>query len=147
MVMGNGVAARLEEMLYLMKFIICKIPIYGKAPSWVFPGSQPLSAFHLETSTSILCSFITSTHAKISSKIQTVSTKNAPPALKVYSQALIANGFVYCSGTRIRDGNLSQGQLAVDTYICAGRSPILFFFEPAFSIQQLCRCLNCDDAT
>jgi len=33
MVMGNGVAARLEEMLYLMKFIICKIPIYGKAPS------------------------------------------------------------------------------------------------------------------
>ena len=36
----------------------------------------------------------------MSSKIGAVSTKNAPAALSVYSQAIIANGFVYCSGTQ-----------------------------------------------
>jgi hypothetical protein len=35
----------------------------------------------------------------MSSKISAVSTKNAPAALSVYSQAIVANGFVYCSGT------------------------------------------------
>ena len=40
--MGNGVAARLEEMLYLMKFTVCNIPIYGKTPSPVFPSPQPV---------------------------------------------------------------------------------------------------------
>lgn len=35
---------------------------------------------------------------KMSSKISAVSTKNAPAALSVYSQAIVANGFVYCSG-------------------------------------------------
>jgi hypothetical protein len=34
----------------------------------------------------------------MSSKISAVSTKNAPPAMAVYSQAIVANGFVYCSG-------------------------------------------------
>lgn len=28
-----------------------------------------------------------------------VSTKNAPPALGPYSQAIVANGLVFCSGT------------------------------------------------
>jgi 2-iminobutanoate/2-iminopropanoate deaminase len=28
-----------------------------------------------------------------------VSTENAPPALGPYSQAIVANGFVFCSGT------------------------------------------------
>jgi len=39
----------------------------------------------------------------MSSKISAVSTKNAPAALSVYSQAIVANGFVYCSGTSIHD--------------------------------------------
>jgi hypothetical protein len=34
----------------------------------------------------------------MSSKISAVFTKNAPPPRTVYSQAIIANGFVYCSG-------------------------------------------------
>jgi enamine deaminase RidA (YjgF/YER057c/UK114 family) len=36
----------------------------------------------------------------MSTKISAVSTKNAPAALAVYSQAIVANGFVYCSGIR-----------------------------------------------
>src|SRR5271167_2396273 len=45
--------------------------------------------------------FITSqlTSKTMSSKISAVATKNAPAALSVYSQAIVANGFVYCSGT------------------------------------------------
>ncbi|GAA0898444.1 Rid family detoxifying hydrolase [Virgisporangium aurantiacum] len=30
---------------------------------------------------------------------QAVSTDNAPPAIGPYSQAIVANGFVFCSGT------------------------------------------------
>src|ERR1700704_4461275 len=30
---------------------------------------------------------------------QAVSTENAPPAIGPYSQAIVANGFVFCSGT------------------------------------------------
>lgn len=30
---------------------------------------------------------------------QPVSTDNAPPAIGPYSQAIVANGFVFCSGT------------------------------------------------
>lgn len=30
---------------------------------------------------------------------QEVSTDNAPPAIGPYSQAIVANGFVFCSGT------------------------------------------------
>jgi enamine deaminase RidA (YjgF/YER057c/UK114 family) len=37
----------------------------------------------------------------MSSKISAVSTKDAPAAMSVYSQAIVANGFVYCSGTPI----------------------------------------------
>lgn len=35
---------------------------------------------------------------RMSSKITPVSTKEAPAAMAVYSQAIVANGFVYCSG-------------------------------------------------
>ena len=30
---------------------------------------------------------------------QAVATENAPPAIGPYSQAIVANGFVFCSGT------------------------------------------------
>jgi hypothetical protein len=35
------------------------------------------------------------------SKISAVKTENAPAAMAVYSQAIVANGFVYCSGTSL----------------------------------------------
>jgi len=42
------------------------------------------------------------------SKLSAVKTENAPPALAVYSQAIVANGFVYCSGKNSLDGNGSD---------------------------------------
>jgi hypothetical protein len=51
----------------------------------------------------------------MSSKISAVSTKNAPPAMAVYSQAIVANGFVYCSGIPSRPIRLlTVGQIPAD---------------------------------
>jgi enamine deaminase RidA (YjgF/YER057c/UK114 family) len=44
----------------------------------------------------------------MSSKISAVSTKKAPAALSVYSQAIVANGFVYCSGSPINAKSKKQ---------------------------------------
>jgi 2-iminobutanoate/2-iminopropanoate deaminase len=49
---------------------------------------------------------------------QTVSTENAPKAIGPYSQAIIANGFVFCSGQIAIDpakGELIQGDIAAQT--------------------------------
>lgn len=68
----------------------------------------------------------------MSTKISAVSTKNAPAALAVYSQAIVANGFVYCSGIHSNpttnthrpgqipadvSGNLVEGDIKVHTVI------------------------------
>ena len=52
------------------------------------------------------------------SLIKTVTTKNAPAALPgVYEQAVIANGFVYCSGQvhMDKDGKLIDGDIQTKT--------------------------------
>ena len=49
---------------------------------------------------------------------QTVSTEHAPKAIGPYSQAIIANGFVFCSGQIAIDpakGELIQGDIAAQT--------------------------------
>jgi enamine deaminase RidA (YjgF/YER057c/UK114 family) len=51
---------------------------------------------------------------RMSSKISAVSTKNAPAAMAVYSQAIIANGFVYCSGKSPSNKLLKRGQIPAD---------------------------------
>lgn len=51
----------------------------------------------------------------MSSKISAVSTTKAPAALSVYSQAIVANGFVYCSGTITLEASLIvPGQIPAD---------------------------------
>ncbi|KAF3396019.1 2-iminobutanoate/2-iminopropanoate deaminase [Penicillium rolfsii] len=53
---------------------------------------------------------------------QAVLTKNAPAPLPgIYSQAIVANGFVYCSGCVPMDaqsGNLIEGDIKAHTHQC-----------------------------
>ncbi len=49
---------------------------------------------------------------------QVVATENAPKAIGPYSQAIIANGFVYCSGQGPMDpatGKLIEGDITAQT--------------------------------
>lgn len=59
-----------------------------------------------------------SKHSKMSAK-QAILTKNAPPPLPgIYSQAIVANGFVYCSGCVPMDastGNIIDGDIKAHT--------------------------------
>ncbi|KAJ5767896.1 hypothetical protein N7533_000479 [Penicillium manginii] len=53
---------------------------------------------------------------------QAILTKNAPaPLLGIYSQAVVANGFVYCSGCVPMDastGKLIDGDIKAHTHQC-----------------------------
>jgi len=52
---------------------------------------------------------------------QTISTQNAPEAVGPYSQAIVANGFVFCSGQIPLDpatGTLVPGSIADQTRRC-----------------------------
>lgn len=52
---------------------------------------------------------------------QTISTENAPEAVGPYSQAVVANGFVFCSGQIPLDpnsGELVTGSIADQTRRC-----------------------------
>ena len=52
---------------------------------------------------------------------QVISTPDAPAAVGAYSQAIVANGFVYCSGQIALDaatGELVKGSVADETRRC-----------------------------